>query len=433
MTGGVSVMYAGPRIPPMRILVVTRTYRLTGGADRYALALQAELERRGHAVIPFAAHHPQNLPTPWARYFPPDLGFSDYGPRDRLRALARAMTGGPALRALRRLLAEHPVDLVHAHTTFHQVLPPVAFAWLRRRGVPVVMTAHDYKLVCPTYWQYVADEDAICRRCAGRRFYHAALRGCAGRGPGGALKGALVALEAYLARWTGAYAGVAQFICPSAAMRENLARYGMGEARLYLLPYFVPAELLARSPEEGPDCQAGPLFLFVGRLVAEKGGLWLARAAADLGLPIAFLGDGPQRAAIEALAAADPNLRCVGWADAPAVAAWMRRATALIVPSLWPDNSPMVIYEAAALGLPVVGARVGGIPELVREGETGLLFERGDAAGLRAALRRLAGDPALRARLGAGARARAQTEWTPDRHVAQLLEVYARAIGAGRQ
>jgi len=167
--------------------------------------------------------------------------------------------------------------------------------------------------------------------------------------------------------------------------------------------------------------------------VAEKGGLWLARAAADLGLPIAFVGDGPQRAAIEALAAADPNLRCVGWADPPTVQAWMRRATALIVPSLWPDNSPMVIYEAAALGLPVVGARVGGIPELVREGETGLLFARGDAAGLRAALLRLTGDPALRARLSAGARARAQTEWTPDRHVAQLLEVYARAVGAGRQ
>jgi len=419
----------------MRILAITRAYRLTGGADRYALALQAELERRGHAVIPFAAHHPQNLPTPWARYFPPDLGFSDYGPRDRLRALARALSGGPALRALRRLLAEHPVDLVHVHTTFHQVLPPVAFAWLRRRGVPVVMTAHDYKLVCPTYWQYVADEDAICRRCAGRRFYHAALRGCAGRGPGGALKGALVALEAYWARWTRAYAGVAQFICPSAAMRDAIARYGIDRARLRLLPYFVPSELLDQEPgEQQTERQAeSPLFLFVGRLVAEKGGLWLARAAADLGLPIAFVGDGPQRAAITALGGDFPHLRCLGWADPPTVQAWMRRATALVVPSLWPDNSPMVIYEASALGLPVVGARVGGIPELVREGESGLLFARGDAAGLRAALLRLAGDPALRARLSAGARARAQTEWTPDRHVAQLLEVYARAIGAGRQ
>ena len=419
----------------MRILVVTRTYRLTGGADRYALALQAELERRGHAVIPFAAHHPQNLPTPWAHYFPPDLGFSDYGPRDRLRALARAMTGGPALRALRRLLAEQPVDVVHVHTTFHQVLPPAALAWLRRRGVPVVMTAHDYKLVCPTYWQYVADADAVCRRCAGRRFFHSALRGCAGRGPGGIVKGTVVALEAYWARWTGAYAGVAQFICPSAAMRDAIARYGIDRARLRLLPYFAPSELLDQEPgEQRTERQAeSPLFLFVGRLVAEKGGLWLARAAADLGLPIAFVGDGPQRAAITALGGDFPHLRCLGWADPPTVQAWMRRATALVVPSLWPDNSPMVIYEAAALGLPVVGARVGGIPELVREGESGLLFERSDAAGLRAALRRLAGDPALCARLGAGARARAQTEWTPDRHVAQLLEVYARAIGAGRQ
>jgi glycosyltransferase involved in cell wall biosynthesis len=418
--------------PGMRILAVTRTYRLTGGADRYALALQAELERRGHAVIPFAAHHPQNLPTPWARYFPPDLGFSDYGPRDRLRALARAMTGGPALRALRRLLAEHAVDLVHVHTTFHQVLPPAALAWLRRRGVPVVMTAHDYKLVCPTYWQYVADADTVCRRCAGRRFYHAALRGCAGRGLGGIVKGTVVALEAYWARWTGAYAGVAQFICPSAAMRDAIAGYGVPAEKLSVVYHFAP-NLTDHEENALPNASEQVLFLFVGRLVAEKGGLWLARAAADLGLPIAFVGDGPQRAQIAALTADFPHLRCLGWADPPTVQAWMRRATALIVPSLWPDNSPMVIYEAAALGLPVVGARVGGIPELVREGETGLLFARGDAAGLRAALLRLAGDPALRARLGTGARARAQTEWTPDRHVAQLLEVYARAIGAGRQ
>jgi len=243
----------------------------------------------------------------------------------------------------------------------------------------------------------------------------------------------VVALEAYWARWTGAYAGVAQFICPSAAMRDAIARYGIDRARLRLLPYFVPSELLDQEPgEQQTERQAeSPLFLFVGRLVAEKGGLWLARAAADLGLPIAFVGDGPQRAAITALGGDFPHLRCLGWADPPTVQAWMRRATALIVPSLWPDNSPMVIYEASALGLPVVGARVGGIPELVREGETGLLFERGDAAGLRAALRRLAGDPALRTRLSAGARARARTEWTADRHVDQLLEIYAQAIRAG--
>lgn len=165
--------------------------------------------------------------------------------------------------------------------------------------------------------------------------------------------------------------------------------------------------------------------------MAEKGALWLAQVLANTDLPLVLVGDGPQRAAIEALARHAPNLRCVGWVDAAGVRAWMQRATALVVPSLWHDNSPMVIYEACALGLPVVAAAVGGIPELVREEENGLLFRRGDAAGLVVALRRLAKDAALRARLSAGARARA-AEWSPERHLGRLLAIYERAIEARR-
>jgi len=411
----------------MRILAITRTYRVTGGADSYALALQAALEARGHTVIPFAAQHPANRPTPWARYFPPDLGFSHYGARDKLRALGRALSGGPAVRALGRLLEATPVDVAHVHTTFHQVMPPAAFALLRRRGVPVVMTVHDYKLVCPTYWQYVADEDVICRRCSGRRFYHAALRGCTGRGPGSFLKGVLLALEAYWARWTGAYNNVACFICPSKAMRDQLMTYGLAEHRVCQLPYLV-----APATKEDTGLTREPhLLLFVGRLVPEKGGLWLAQALAGSTWQLVMVGDGPQRAAIEALAGQFLNVRCVGWAASEAVRGWMRRATALIVPSLWPDNSPMVIYEACALGLPVIAAQVGGIPELVRDGENGLLFARGDAAGLRACLHRLANEAGLHARLSAGARARA-AEWIPERHLERLLSIYEHAIAAGR-
>lgn len=418
----------------VRILAITRTYRVTGGADTYALALQAALEAKGHIVIPFAARHPANRPTPWARYFPPELGFSGYGVRDQLRALLRALTGGPAVAALRRLLDEHPVDLVHVHTLFHQVMPPAAFSLLRQRNLPVVMTVHDYKLVCPTYWQYVAEEDAVCQRCAGRYFYHAALRGCAGRGLGGLIKGVVLSLEAYWARWTRAYSDIAYFLCPSEAVCRDIAAYGISPDHREVVPLFPVWDLLyavSHNGDSGTCVDKGEFFLFVGRLVAEKGALWLTQVLANTDLPLVLVGDGPQRAAIEALARHAPNLRCVGWVDAAGVRAWMQRATALVVPSLWHDNSPMVIYEACALGLPVVAAAVGGIPELVREEENGLLFRRGDAAGLVVALRRLAEDAALRARLSAGARARA-AEWSPERHLGRLLAIYERAIEARR-
>jgi glycosyltransferase involved in cell wall biosynthesis len=187
-------------------------------------------------------------------------------------------------------------------------------------------------------------------------------------------------------------------------------------------------------PKEG----AQPLILFLGRLYPEKGADVLIRAIRGRterrSAPPAtclIAGDGPERPRLEALAAGHP-VEFAGFVDGAAKADLLARATAVVVPSRWYENAPMAILEAFAAGTPVVASRIGGIPEMVRDGVEGLLVEPGDAGDLARALDRLLGDATLRRRLGRQARETAARAHAPERYVADLERVY-RDAGAGER
>jgi glycosyltransferase involved in cell wall biosynthesis len=193
------------------------------------------------------------------------------------------------------------------------------------------------------------------------------------------------------------------------------------------LPYPFPAPPAWVDPPPGPD------LLFLGRASPEKGLLELLAALAGASrdgaaLRLTIAGDGPALPAARAAAAA-PGLasavRFEGWVDAARVPALLREHGALVVPSLWMENSPLVVHEALAAGRPVLGSTRGGIPELVEEGKSGFLFDPADPAAFVGALRRWAAlAPEERAALGRAARARAEASGGPAGFLGRLLEVY---------
>jgi glycosyltransferase involved in cell wall biosynthesis len=170
--------------------------------------------------------------------------------------------------------------------------------------------------------------------------------------------------------------------------------------------------------------------LYAGRLSHEKGVDLLIRAVAGTSLEVRVAGTGPEEGRLMALARElGAPVTFLGHLARPALQEELARALAVVVPSTWPENCPLIVLEAMAAGRPLVASRVGGLPELARDGEEGVLVEAGNVEELRAALLALAGDPARAAELGRAGRARAVAEFSPNAHLARILDVYRR-LGA---
>jgi glycosyltransferase involved in cell wall biosynthesis len=238
----------------------------------------------------------------------------------------------------------------------------------------------------------------------------------------------LSAPAAALRRWrTSAASRPAQLVCPSAFLRDIVVSWGIQEARVSVVPNAAPPLPNLPSREEarthlGID---GHVLAFAGRLTAAKALDVAFDAVARVdGVTLLVAGDGEERARLAACA--PPNVRLLGPLERRSVLELFRAADAALLSSAW-ENFPHVLLEALAVGTPVLATNVGGIPEIVVDGENGLLVPRGDAAALADAIRRFFGDGDLRTHLRSAA-GPSSTRFSPERTVAQLEAILQRAM-----
>lgn len=399
----------------MRILQVDKFLRRQGGAASYMLDL-AHLQRAaGHEVEFFAMADQRNQPARFAADFAPQLQTDPPPPGLRGRTVAAAaMIWNPAAaRALGRVVDAFQPEVAHLHNIYHQLSPSVV-RLLHRRGVRVVLTLHDYKLVCPTY--RLLDLDGPCTACLDGRFRHAVERRCK---DGSRSASAVLALETGLHRRFGAYDAVDAFVAPSRFLFDTVRAAGIHHGRLHHLPHFVDA---GRSPRTDGS---GTRFVYAGRLSPEKGVATLLRAVAAAGVALTIAGDGPQRAELTELAGSlGADARFVGALDRESTLRLVAGSRALVLPAQWYENQPMSVLEAMSCAVPVIATRLGGSPELVLDGETGLLVEPGEQEQLAQALKRLDADAHLARRLGAAGLARAEQDFSPGAHLERLDRLY---------
>jgi glycosyltransferase involved in cell wall biosynthesis len=316
------------------------------------------------------------------------------------------------------LLEDFRPDLVHGHNIYGRLTTAVLDS-ARTRDVPTVMTLHDHKLICPSY--LMLSRGAVCERCEGRKYYHCLLERCH---KGGVLPSLVYTIEAYRNRFLGKYRGVRYYLCPSAFLKEKHARYGIPEERLEIVPNFL------RMEEYSPCCEGGEYVVYAGRLSKEKGLSTLLRAVEGLDVPLRIVGDGPMRESLEGRVRekGQTNVVFEGYKTGVELATMFRRSLFVVFPSEWYENAPMSILEAFAYGKPVIGANIGGVPEMITDGETGFLFPPGDAAALRERIRLLAERPSLVSSMGRKARRRVEERHTPEVHLKRLTDVYAKAL-----
>jgi glycosyltransferase involved in cell wall biosynthesis len=399
-----------------RLLAINNYFYRRGGAESVFLDQIELFTAAGWEVVPFAMRHPANLPSAWSEYFVSEIEYGGPGgPVTKAKQAAKVIYSLEARRKILALIGRAPPTVAHAHNVYHHISPSI-FGALKAEGVPLVMTAHDLKIACPAY--KMLSRGRVCERCHGSRIHNVLLHRCVKES---ALVSGLVLLETLVHRSFGLYRDtIDRLIAPSRFYRDKLVEWGWDASRIAYIPNSIDAKAYSPATHEGD------YVVYAGRLAPEKGLATLVRAAALSRQQLVLAGSGPEEPALRKLAQdLGVEVAFTGHLDKPALQRLIGEARALVLPSEWYENAPISVLEAYALGRPVIGTRIGGIPELVADGETGALVEPANPVMLAEALAALAAlPPSARAGMGATGRDWVAREFAPDRYRERTTALY---------
>ena len=349
----------------MKILLSNKFYYRRGGDCIYMLNLEQLLKKPGHEVAVFAMDYPENIDTPWQKYFPQNMS--------KLMALTRPFGSYEVKSKFSWLLDVFKPDVVHFNN-IHTQLSPVIVELAHQRGIRVVWTLHDYKLLCPRY-DCLRDGKEICELCFGGdktpcKTYHCMK--------GSRLASEIGYREAVMWSRERLEACTDLFICPSRFMAEKMAQGGFMEDKLKVLCNFIDIEKCRKD-----YYTKGDYYCYVGRLSHEKGVGTLIEAASRLPYKLKLIGGGPLQEQLKIKnEQLKGNVEFLGFRQWNEIKEIVGQAKFTVVPSEWYENNPLSVIEAECIGTPVLGARIGGIPELIEEGLNGMIFQSGNITDL---------------------------------------------------
>lgn len=408
----------------MKILFVNKYYHPSGGPEKVMFQEKSYLEKLNWEVIPFSMQHPLNVKTPYSRYFVSNVDYN--GSNSILSKTKMALNifySGEAKTKMERLLKEEKPDLAHIHNIYHQISPSI-LPVLKKRNIPVVMTLHDFKLVCPNYT--LLRNGNPCESCDGKHFYKAALHRCVKNSFWASW---VCSLEMYLHRFLKIYQNyVDVFITLSEFSKEKMIQYGINEKKLSLLPNYIDL------PSNGSGADLGKHILFSGRLSEKNGIFTLIQAMEKIKeVPLVVAGEGELRLTLKEYVREKKlnNVTFVGFLNGEKLEKMIKNSLFTIFPAICYHNCPMSILESFAFGKPVIGSNLGSVPELIEDGVNGLLFEPKNVGKLAEKIRYLYHHPLLAQKMGMAARERVEEKYSEEEYYRKLLGLYDALIKKG--
>ena len=364
----------------MKILMINKFLHPNGGSETYIFKLGAYLQSMGHEVQYFGMEHEGRCVGNRVNAYTSDMDFHGGSKLSKLTYPLKTIYSSEARKKLRLVLEDFQPEVCHLNNFNYQLTPStlLEIAKWKKEGHPcrVIFTAHDYQLVCPNHMCNNPNTGENCEKCLGGHFGNCTKGKCI---HGSLAKSAVGTLEAMLWNGCGVYKNIDVMICCSEFLKTKMDCNPLFAGKTLALHNFV--DKVERKETEKQD-----YVLYFGRFSREKGIDTLLKVCKALpDIPFVFAGTGP----LEGEIAGVPNIQNVGFQRGQTLETLIRQARFSVYPSQWYENCPFSVMESQLYGTPVLGADIGGIPELIEVGKTGELFESGNAAQLEEKIRTL--------------------------------------------
>ena len=408
----------------MNILMANWTWYPSGGDWTYVDSVCKIYRANGHKIIPFSMQDERNYPSPYSKFF---ISHIDYKAENKkksltagLRVLGRSIYSTEAKRNLNKLLDMVNVDIAQLNGGINNYLTPAIIPVLKNRGVPVVGRVLDYKLICPNT-TFVSNGE-VCEACLKHKYYHCILKRCKKKSFFASL---VAALESYAYHMLPYYKQVDKFLFQSEFTRDMFVKYGYDINRTHIIENPYSNEGLV------PQCSGKNYILYFGRIETLKGIYTLLNTMKMLpNIVLKIVGNGSEYENSLEYAAQNKisNVQFLGpkWGDE--LVPILRDAEFVIVPSEWYEPSPYVALQSFAFGKPIIASNMGGLKDIVRHNENGLLFEAGDEKSLSQAILELFSNKAMIREMGMAAVRTIESKYNPREYYDDTMKLFHKLI-----
>lgn len=412
----------------MKILLVNYRYFVSGGPERYMFNVKELLEKHGHTVIPFSVKCNKNVPTEYEKYFVDPIGDKDAvyydevkkTPKSIMQLLGRSIYSFEVKKAIQREIKAEKPDLVYI-IHFVNKLSPSVITGAKELGVPVVLRLSDYFMLCPRF-DFLCN-GKVCEDCTRKGYMCCIKNRC--------VKGSLAAsvirvFSMKVHRLLRVYDKVDAFITPSLFLKKKLIGNGVNRRKIVHIPTFT------NSPAEGQENVIGEYGLYFGRITKEKGVETVVKAyekMPDKKLVIMGDADTPEGIKLKKYVKDHnlDNISFIGFKSGTELEDVIRNARFTIIPSIWYDNLPNTALESFKYGKPVIASRIGSLPELVKDGVNGLLFEPGNVDALVKKIEKMSDGENVK-NMGNNGHNIVTREFADNRHYNYLISLFKRII-----
>lgn len=398
----------------MKVLLVNKFHWLKGGSEKYYFELAELLKEHGHEVAFFSMKDEKNIKTGDKEYFVDKI---DLNKGSKLKAFD-VIYSRANYKKMKKALEDFKPDIVHINNFQRQLSASIIKA-IKKKNIPIVFTAHDVQAVCPAITM-MDNNKCICEKCKGGKYLNCIKKKC---NKGSTLKSIIGAVEGYYYRAKKIYTKKINYIItPSNFYKTKFVEDGIPDYKIQALHNFV--DLKQYDLEVTDEGYA----LYFGRLSKEKGILNLVNAFVKLEKGTLYIaGEGPEKENIEKIINENnlqERVKLLGFLNADEMKETIRKCRFVVVPSIWYENCPYSVMEALAIGKPVIGANIGGIPELIQEAKTGLVYKFDDIEDLANKMKIFFEDAELAEQFGKNAKEEAKELYGKEKYYQRILDIY---------